>query len=197
MYAFNDNNCFNDDDYYSNFIINIIQKILSDIFDSNDSLNKENDIKKPLEIIMKKENIKNTWKINICRYQNSNNITSFLFCDLSFLYLVCFVQGVDLNLVESLRMFNTFRSKLLASLITNKVNELFSETYNTKFESEYSNSKSIIDNNLDKISTAYNAMSGATEHFRRLEGCIKLFIIYLFFTIYYIYIKIAKLKQIM
>ena len=58
MYAFNDNN--NSTDHHSNFIINIIENISLFCFDINDSLNTEN--------------IKNTWKLNIYNYENSNNI---------------------------------------------------------------------------------------------------------------------------
>jgi hypothetical protein len=161
MYAFNDNN--NSIDHHSNFIINIIENISLFCFDINDSLNTEN--------------IKNTWKLNIYNYENSNNIASFLFCDLSFLYLVCFVQEFDLKLVESLQMIKTFRSKVLASLVINKVDIIFTKTYDEQFESDYNNNSESIINNLNKISTVYNALSGVTEHFKRLKGFIQLFII--------------------
>jgi hypothetical protein len=157
MYAFNDNKNSID---HNNFIIDIIENISLFCFDSNDSLNKEN--------------IKNTWKINIYHYENLNNITSFLFCDLSFLYLVCFVQGVDLKLVESLQMIDTFRSKVLTSLIIDKVDIVFTKTYDKQFESDYKNNSESMINNLNKISTVYNVLSGVTEHFKRLKGFIQL-----------------------
>ena len=145
-------------------ILNIIEDISSTVFDDNTAWSEEK--------------FTNEWKTY--HHYPIENLSSSIFCDISFFFLLCFMRGLSWKLffngsilrddIKS-KMLETFRKKVLVSLIINKTGDLFTEAYNKNII-EKKQFVDILKNRLSEIDTFYIIQSSVVEHFKRINGLI-------------------------